>query len=64
MSSRLSTLQPMGSYRITFNGGPVPSLQLDTIDGALYDKLGRAGRDAAFALLDAGHYQLLADDAA
>ena len=35
MSSRLSTLQPMGSYRITFNGGPVPSLQLDTIDGAL-----------------------------
>ena len=36
----------------------------DTIDGALYDKLGRAGRDAAFALLDAGHYQLLADDAA
>lgn len=35
MSSRLSTLQPMGSYRITFNGGPVPSLQLDTIEGAL-----------------------------
>ena len=35
VSSRLSTLQPMGSYRITFNGGPVPSLQLDTIEGAL-----------------------------
>ena len=25
----------MGSYRITFTGGPVPSLQLDTIEGAL-----------------------------
>ena len=35
VSSRLSTLQPMGSYRITFTGGPVPSLQLDTIEGAL-----------------------------
>ena len=35
VSSRLSTLQPMGSYRITFNGGPVPTLQLETIEGAL-----------------------------
>lgn len=35
MSSRLSTLSPMGSYRITLQGGPEPSLQLTTLDGGL-----------------------------
>jgi general secretion pathway protein N len=35
MSSRLSTLRPMGSYRITLQGGSVPSLRLDTLEGSL-----------------------------
>ncbi|MET0311470.1 MAG: type II secretion system protein N [Burkholderiaceae bacterium] len=35
LSSRLSTLRPMGSYSITLNGGPVPTLQLQTLEGAL-----------------------------
>lgn len=35
ISSRLSTLRPMGSYRITLNGGSVATLQLDTLDGSL-----------------------------
>jgi general secretion pathway protein N len=35
ISSRLSTLKPMGSYRITVLGGATPSLQLDTLDGSL-----------------------------
>ena len=34
----------------------------ESIDGALYDTLGRAGRDAVFALLESGHYQLLQED--
>ncbi|MBI5276438.1 MAG: type II secretion system protein N [Burkholderiales bacterium] len=35
VSSRLSTLRPMGSYRITVLGGAAPSLRLDTLDGPL-----------------------------
>ena len=35
LSSRLSTLRPMGSYRITLNGGSTSTLQLETLDGAL-----------------------------
>lgn len=35
VSSRLSTLSPMGSYRITVQGGPDPSLQLTTLEGSL-----------------------------
>lgn len=35
MSSRLSTLRPMGSYRITVTGGATPTLQLDTLEGSL-----------------------------
>lgn len=35
MASRLSTLRPMGSYRMTVTGGATPSLQLETIEGAL-----------------------------
>ncbi|MBG9389352.1 type II secretion system protein N [Caenimonas aquaedulcis] len=35
MSSRLSTLRPMGSYRITVLGGATPALQLATLEGAL-----------------------------
>jgi general secretion pathway protein N len=35
MSSRLSTLRPMGSYRITVLGGATPALQLETLEGAL-----------------------------
>ena len=34
----------------------------DTVDGALYRGLADAGRDAVFALLEAGHYRLQADD--
>jgi general secretion pathway protein N len=35
MSSRLSTLRPMGSYRITVLGGATPTLQLETLEGSL-----------------------------
>ena len=35
ISSRLSTLQPMGSYRITIQGGPTPTLALETTQGSL-----------------------------
>jgi len=35
MSSRLSTLQPMGSYRFTLSGGATPGLVLSTLSGAL-----------------------------
>ncbi len=42
ISSRLSTLQPMGSYRITVQGGPSTTLQLETVEGGL--QLKGAGR--------------------
>jgi general secretion pathway protein N len=35
LSSRLSTLRPMGSYRITVLGGTPPTLQLETLEGGL-----------------------------
>lgn len=35
ISSRLSTLKPMGSYRMTVLGGATPSLQLETLEGSL-----------------------------
>jgi general secretion pathway protein N len=35
MASRVSTLRPMGSYRITITGGATPNLQLETLEGAL-----------------------------
>lgn len=35
MSSRLSTLRPMGSYRVTLLGGTSPTLQLATLEGSL-----------------------------
>ena len=35
MSSRLSTLRPMGSYRLVLEGGEVPALTLGTLDGHL-----------------------------
>ena len=35
ISSRLSTLSPMGSYRLTVQGGASTTLQLETIAGAL-----------------------------
>jgi general secretion pathway protein N len=35
VSSRLSTLRPMGSYRITVLGGTPPTLQLETLEGSL-----------------------------
>lgn len=34
-SSRLSTLRPLGDYRLSLAGGPTPSVQLQTIQGAL-----------------------------
>lgn len=35
MSSRLSTLAPMGSYRFALQGGAVPTLTLHTLEGSL-----------------------------
>ncbi len=35
VSSRLSTLRPMGSYRLTLRGGPTVSLTLETLEGSL-----------------------------
>lgn len=35
IASRLSTLKPMGSYRITVQGGATPSMQLETLEGRL-----------------------------
>ncbi len=35
LSTRLSTLRPMGSYRLLLQGGSAPTLQLATLDGAL-----------------------------
>ncbi len=35
MSSSLSTLRPMGSYRLTLDGGPAPTLLLTTREGSL-----------------------------
>ncbi|QTN26875.1 type II secretion system protein N [Rhodoferax sp. AJA081-3] len=35
ISSRLSTLSPMGSYRFLLQGGPSPSLALSTLEGSL-----------------------------
>lgn len=35
ISSRLSTLRPMGSYRITLAGGATPTVQLSTLQGSL-----------------------------
>jgi general secretion pathway protein N len=42
MSSRLSTLKPMGSYRVTVLGGATPSLALETLEGSL--QLSGSGR--------------------
>jgi 50S ribosomal protein L16 3-hydroxylase len=33
-----------------------------TVDGPLYTSLSQAGRDAVFALMEAGHYQMLTDE--
>jgi general secretion pathway protein N len=35
VASRLSTLRPIGSYRITLTGGPTLALRLSTLEGAL-----------------------------
>lgn len=35
ISSRLSTLRPMGSYRLLLHGGSPPTLELSTLDGSL-----------------------------
>lgn len=35
MSSSLSTVKPLGSYRLTLEGGTTPALRLSTLDGAL-----------------------------
>jgi general secretion pathway protein N len=35
ISSRLSTLRPMGSYRLRLQGGPAVGLNLETIEGSL-----------------------------
>lgn len=36
LSSRLSTLRPMGSYRLSLQGGATPNLRLDTLAGSLH----------------------------
>lgn len=35
ISSRLSTLKPMGSYRVILQGGATPSIVISTLEGAL-----------------------------
>ena len=35
VASRLSTLRPMGSYRMTLQGGTPATLAVDTLDGSL-----------------------------
>ena len=35
VSSRLSTVRPMGSYQLLLAGGPAPSLELSTLSGSL-----------------------------
>ena len=35
LTSRLSTIQPMGSYRLNIQGGKVNTLQLETLQGSL-----------------------------
>jgi general secretion pathway protein N len=35
MASRLSTLKPMGSYRLSLQGGATPGFTLETLEGAL-----------------------------
>jgi len=35
VSSRLTTLRPMGSYRIRIEGGPSPTLEVTTLEGGL-----------------------------
>lgn len=35
MSTSLSTLKPVGSYRLTLVGGPTPTLNLHTLEGSL-----------------------------
>jgi general secretion pathway protein N len=35
MASRLSTLRPMGSYRLSLTGGQVTALNLETLEGSL-----------------------------
>ena len=35
LASRLSTLQPLGSYRVLWRGGEAPRLELSTLEGAL-----------------------------
>jgi general secretion pathway protein N len=42
MSTSLSTLKPVGSYRVTVIGGPTPTLDLSTLDGSL--QLNGSGR--------------------
>jgi len=48
LSSRLSTLRPMGSYRIIVQGGTTPTLQLQTLEGSL--QLSGAGQWAGSRL--------------
>ncbi|MFY8179542.1 MAG: type II secretion system protein N [Limnohabitans sp.] len=35
LSTRLSTLQPLGNYRLVVTGGELPQLQLNTLEGSL-----------------------------
>jgi general secretion pathway protein N len=35
ISTSLSTLKPMGSYRVVLDGGPNPTLRLSTLEGSL-----------------------------
>jgi general secretion pathway protein N len=42
VSSRLSTIKPMGSYRITLVGGNTATLEVSTIEGSL--QLAGSGR--------------------
>jgi general secretion pathway protein N len=52
ISSSLSTLKPMGSYRITLEGGPAPTLLLTTREGSL--QLSGSGRWSGTSLRFSG----------
>lgn len=55
VSSRLSTLRPMGSYRLALAGGQAPTLRLSTLSGAL--ELSGSGRWVGERLRFAGEAQ-------
>lgn len=61
MSTSLSTLKPIGSYRFTLQGGQSPYLQLTTLEGSL--QLQGSGRWVNHQLQFTGEASALPDRA-